>query len=248
MSSAARCARCGGTVVREIDELSCLNCGERVTPVRPWDAVEEPAPVRDRERFGRTGEKWSDAELEWLASNKDRMTAKEMGEVLGRSERAIHTLLWKRGESKRPVQRRRSKHSVTPRRNGPRARKRWGADELANLEDYVGPGSVRSMATRLGCTPGALRWQLARLGVRVREADGMLSLGEVMRAYGATARRVRRLVATGQLPAMRMAGTRMLRIDPDDADRVAPLLRARSKFANRKRRPPGGGPGSSAAA
>jgi len=227
----AVCDRCGGRLLRQWDELVCLVDGTRVSPERPWDRlVEERGPESKRPIAPMAGRPWSPRDRHWVLANADRMSSREMARRLQRTEHAVNQVLSKAARRKARV------------RNSDTVRNRLRPVDL--LEDAVRPGLTRRLAARLGMSYRAAYLRLWRRGVLVREADGMLSIAEVAEEYGCTRRRVLTLMCRGVLPAERFGsgtGTRV-RIAPEDAERVAPLLRARSKHASRG----GGGSKSSA--
>jgi len=224
----AVCDRCGGRLLRQWDELVCLVDGTRVSPERPWDrVVDERGPTSKRPMAPMAGRPWSPRDRHWVLANADRMSSREMARRLQRTEHAVNQVLSKAARRKARV------------RNLDTVRNRLRPVDL--LEDAVRPGLTRRLAGRMGMSYRAAYLRLWRRGVLVREADGHLSIAEVAEEYGCTRRRVLTLVRHGLLPAERLART-VVRIAPEDAERVAPLLRARSKHASRG----GGGSKSSA--
>lgn len=215
------CPRCDRPLIRNHDEASCLVHGLMVDPGRAHDSVEELGPQNQRPVAPNAGRPWSESDREFVLANKDRLAARDIGLLLGRTERGVHHWLSKSSLGKAPVASTQQSVEV------PR-------DVNEELEDRARPGALPQLARSLGLSYSAARFRLYRRGVRLREADGMLSISEVARLYGTTRDRVRRLMRIGAIE-YEPAG-RMPRLDPASVTAAARLLRARSKHAPKARR------------
>lgn len=224
MIARARCRRCSRPLIRQHDELFCIDHGLQVTPTRAEDRIsEDVTPDRKISMAPMGGRQWTEAERNWVARNRNRMSSKAMARRLGRSEHAINQLL-----SKRNLRKRRMANSVTVRQR---------ANTLDRLEDGARPGDMRRLAARLGLRYWQAYKRLYNRGITVRDADGMMSMCEVVALYSCSIRRVRGLIASGVLPAELLGtgnGTRV-RLDPADVEGVAILLRAPSKHDPRRK-------------
>jgi hypothetical protein len=106
----------------------------------------------------------------------------------------------------------------------------WTPEEDNTLLELSGTVPMHRVAARLGRTPGACRTRLKQIhGLRAREAQGYLSASEVAREYGAPVSRVKRLVREGTLPATFCSFDTRWQIDPEDAERLRPILTAPKK-------------------
>lgn len=214
------CPRCNRPLIRNHDEASCLIHGLMIDPGRAHDSVEELGPQSQRPVAPNAGRPWSEADREFVLANKDQMAARDIGHILGRTERSVHHWLSKSSLGKAPVAS--TQKSVTVPR-----------EVNEELEDRVRPGALPQLARSLGLNYKAAHARLLRRGIKVRSADGMLSISEVARMYDTTRRRVRRLMRIGAIE-YEPAG-RMPRLDPASVTAAARLLRARSKHAPRQR-------------
>lgn len=211
-----QCGRCNQPLVRNHDELVCLVDGTQHEPVRAHDAVEEPGPQRNTTGAARAGERWTAGDLHFLITSKDRLSSKQVAMVLGRSERSVDHMRSKLGLKKARV-----RNLDTP--------LQAPLDVAQELEDALRPGQLKDVARRLGLTYRGAYLRLYYRGVRVRGGDGTMSIGEVVRLYGCSRRRVLVLIRRGVLVAERPART-VVRIDPASVQHAERLLRARSRF------------------
>jgi uncharacterized Zn finger protein (UPF0148 family) len=219
----ARCDRCNRPLIRSHDELECLVHGTRYTPERAGDRVlDDRPPESKRGQAPNAGRPWSARDRRWVIENKDRLSSREMARRLRRTEHAINQVLSKAAKRKARV------------RNSDTVRKQLRT--LDALEDSVQPGRLHRLAGRLGLTYRAAYLRLWRRGVRVRDADGMVSVSDVVRDFGYSRRRVLNLIASGELPAVRLGRGRVtrVRLDLADVEALASQLSARSKHDPRK--------------
>ncbi len=185
--------------------------------------------MRRRDLAANVGRPWSDEDREWVVRHKDRLSAREMGLHLERPEHAIHTVLSKMGVAKRRVEHRQLKQVAKVQGK----LRRWVDTQLFDVEVLAVRGNLRGVASRMGRSHLAVRLVLWRAGLPSGRLDGMLSLLEVSKSYGCTRQRVERLIRSGVLRAEKPGA--YWRIDPADAEEVAPFLRARSKHAAKRR-------------
>lgn len=224
----SRCDRCNRPLIRDHDELTCFVCGTRVTPVRAHDRLlEERPPENKRYIAPNAGRPWSAADRAWVIANRHKLSSLQMARRLGRTEHAINQLLHK--ADLRKSRARNATNLVEARRH---------VRTIEKLEDAARPGIGKRLAARAGLSYWAAYKRLYRRGITLRDGDGMLSEREVARLYECTRDRVRTLMARGLLPHEKVG--RMTRIAPEDAERAATYLRARSKYAPRRR--PGAAP------
>lgn len=209
------CGRCGSVLIRNHDELFCLHHDTQHDPVRAHDAIEEPGPRRDNPEAPRSGERWSERDIDFLIRTKDTMSSRQVALLLQRSERSVDHM-----RSKLGIRKARVRNIDTVLKHPP--------DVVGELEDGVRPGYLREHAQRLGLTYRAAYLRLYRRGIRVRTSDGSLSIAEVARLYRCTRRRVQTLIRRGVLVAERRS-VLVVRIDPASVARAERYLRARSR-------------------
>jgi hypothetical protein len=203
----------------EHGDAVCIVHGTVWTERRAWDLLDEPPPEAKTAIAPKAGHPWTPDEIQFVVQNRHRMSSKAMARHLQRTEHAVNQVLSKRRLRKRRVA------------NLWVVRKR--AKTLEQLEDRARPGTTRRLARRLHLTYWQAYKRLWNRGIRVGEADGMMSVAEVMRHYNCSRERVERLMKVGVLPADRLGKRGIaIRIDPRDAERCAPMLRAKSKHAS----------------
>ncbi len=189
-------------------------------------AVEEPVARRRRDQARRTGAKWTDEDLAKLYAFKDDLSVYELAAELDRTPRGVMNRISSLGWRKKRI----AGDPPAPRvvdEQG-RAGRRWTAEEDALLLDLpIGVVLSRRVVLFPGRSERAVRLRHARLHGRrsVREADGMLTMVGVARAYRVSRWRVSRLVGEGVLPATKSRSGDWL-IDPADCERIVDVLRA----------------------
>lgn len=224
------CPRCASPLRNEHGDLVCLTHGTQWTPKRAWDALEEPPPANKRAMAANSGKPWTREQRAFVLANKDVLSSAQIAADprIQRTEHAVNQVLHKASLPK--VRQRNMSESSQVRGNC------YAVSE--QLEDGARPGILRRVANRLGLTHGAAQKRLERAGISVREADGMMSVAEVALEYRCTRHRVEVLMSRGLLHGERLGDGRgaRWRIAPEEAERAAPLLRARSKHDPRARR------------
>lgn len=112
----------------------------------------------------------------------------------------------------------------------------WTQEDDDYLLEHAGHETLRIIAARLGRTAGSCKRRLYDLGAgRARDAAGYLSMQQVAAEYNCPLARVKRLVASGELPAHKVKGGHYWRIDPGDCERIAGKLRAPKRTYRRTR-------------
>jgi hypothetical protein len=103
----------------------------------------------------------------------------------------------------------------------------WTDEDDDYLLSHAGEQTLKVIAKHIGRSWGACKRRLYDLEAgRARDVTGWLSAMQVAKEYNCPLSRVTRLIASGQLPAHRVVGGHYWRIDPMDAERLAPVLRA----------------------
>jgi hypothetical protein len=103
----------------------------------------------------------------------------------------------------------------------------WTQADDDFLLEHAGEMTLKQIAARLRRSWGACKRRLYDLGAgRARDVSGHLSAMQVAKEYNCPLSRVRRLIASGELPAKRVSGGNYWRIDPADCERVRAKLAA----------------------
>lgn len=86
MGTLGRCPRCRGALYSDRGDLFCFSCGEITQPrvVAVDFRIRKPAPDTPR-----AGVPWTPLEEEYIAIHFGFLTASELAEALGRSERGL---------------------------------------------------------------------------------------------------------------------------------------------------------------
>lgn len=112
----------------------------------------------------------------------------------------------------------------------------WTPEEDEKLVALAGSRTLKEIGALLHRTWPACKRRLYDLGTRARDAAGYMNATQVAHEYGCPVARVQRLIKQGHLPARKRVAS-YLAIDPEDAMKVAHLLRA-PKHGQRKPEPP----------
>ena len=182
--------------------------------------VEEPVARRRKDLYARSAEAWTQDELRFVRRHKDRMSVREMARRLNRSPKSVTNML-----SKLHLRKRRVSEGAQPTPQTGLPGNPWTQEEDDALLGSLGVGRERSVTishrSMRACYDRL--WQLGE--GRVTEQDGKLSARQVSQLYQCPDSRVERLIRTNVLTAHKGAGGRW-RIDPSDAESLAPLLTA----------------------
>ena len=144
------CPRCSSPLLRNRHELVCPIHGlQDDQSADPRDNVEEIVPHSQRSVAANAGRAWSNEDRAFAINNKDVMAAKDIGAMLGRTERSVHHFLSKHSLPKVAVAS--VNHFTTVRK-----------DVNEELEDRVRPGRLGQLAQELGLSHTAARLRLRR--------------------------------------------------------------------------------------
>lgn len=102
----------------------------------------------------------------------------------------------------------------------------WTQEDDDLLLTLAGEMTLALAAKRLNRSAAACKRRLYDLGAgRARDVSGHMSAMQVAKEYGCPLRRVNTLIASGELRARKVTGGHYWRIEPQDAEAVAHLLR-----------------------
>ena len=100
----------------------------------------------------------------------------------------------------------------------------WTPEEEEYLLEHAGNKTLRLIGAHLGRSWAACKRRLYELGAgRARDVSGYLSAMQVAKEYNAPLSRVKKLIATGELPARKVQGGHYWRIDFED---ITPEIQA----------------------
>lgn len=103
----------------------------------------------------------------------------------------------------------------------------WTQADDDYLLERAGEETLKRVALHLGRSWGACKRRLYDLGAgRARDVSGHLSAMQVAKLYNCPLARVKRLIATGGLSAVRVKGGHYWRIEPEDCERLKDTLSA----------------------
>lgn len=103
----------------------------------------------------------------------------------------------------------------------------WTQADDDYLLDHAGEQTLKVIARKLGRSWPACKRRLYDLGAgRARDVAGYLSAMQVAAEYGCPLARVKKLIASGELPAFRVHGGHYWRIAPEDCERLKAVLSA----------------------
>lgn len=103
----------------------------------------------------------------------------------------------------------------------------WTQEDDDYLLDWAGSQTLKIIAKRLGRSWPACKRRLYDLGAgRARDVAGYLSAMQVAKEYNCPLSRVKKLIASGELPAHRVQGGHYWRIDPEDCEKLRAVLSA----------------------
>lgn len=197
-------------------------------PVHGEPPVVLPADVRaelEAERAPKDAHRpWTPADEAFIREHRFDMTGPEIAAALGRSHKAVKHWFERHRMSNPRKQRARAKRhwSAPGTPGGP-----WTDEELWQLET----GDLKSLYRAR--SRAAVAVKATRIGAPIRSGDGAMSLRQVAERWHVHPNIVMEWVRRGLLPA-RMSG-RVWRIEPDDAERVMPDLKAAARANNGKK-------------
>jgi excisionase family DNA binding protein len=208
MAGVNGCPRCGRQLIPDGLSVLCLSHGEPSAP-----ATVEPIESRPAH------EPWAEWEREFAREKRDEMTIAQIAAAIGRSPKAVRHWYERQGIRKARVNRARPA-PVDPGALEPRHGRWWREEEVAALED----GELDKVIQQR--SRNAIYRKRHRLGLVRGDADGYMSLREVAAAFGISRSTVWRMVHRGQIEARR-ASSRLMRIDPADAEKAVASMRRR---------------------
>lgn len=103
----------------------------------------------------------------------------------------------------------------------------WTQEDDDYLLERAGEVTLKIIAKQLGRSWPACKRRLYDLGAgRARDVAGYLSAMQVAKEYNCPLSRVKKLIASGELPAHRVQGGHYWRIDPEDCEKLRAVLSA----------------------